>query len=261
MNKFLLTAAALTAAIAVQAQSITYPLQGAGSEWPNGALTVSSGFAAGAEGAIFGDAFQEGNGLLKTVKEVEGVRYFSLAPKADGITTYEAAQTAGQTYKNSLMPRSGGEGAPVYYYASVEFDVAVSSADVKLAFDYNYFSWTDLAFMKTANLITDDTWAALPKDGTFQTVRVSFPLDAQQAKEVDAMGSFTFTIFNASTLDYVLLRNVKFNLTTTLDGQTAITSLSAAGAENAPLYDLKGQPVGRGHKGLVVRNGRKFLQN
>lgn len=41
---------------------------------------------------------------------------------------------------------------------------------------------------------------------------------------------------------------------------TAINSIHAASNDNAPIYNLAGQRVGKSYKGVVIKNGKKFLQ-
>ena len=47
---------------------------------------------------------------------------------------------------------------------------------------------------------------------------------------------------------------------TPTDPTTGITSVKAADAVNAPVYNLAGQRVNNGYKGVVIQNGKKFMQ-
>lgn len=44
------------------------------------------------------------------------------------------------------------------------------------------------------------------------------------------------------------------------DFTTGITSVKAADAVNAPMFNLAGQRVNNGYKGVVIQNGKKFMQ-
>lgn len=43
------------------------------------------------------------------------------------------------------------------------------------------------------------------------------------------------------------------------DGTTGIKAVKVAESENAPIYNLKGQRVNSSYKGLVIKNGKKFV--
>ena len=44
------------------------------------------------------------------------------------------------------------------------------------------------------------------------------------------------------------------------ENPTGITSVKAADATNAPMFNLAGQRVNNGYKGVVIQNGKKFMQ-
>ena len=45
-----------------------------------------------------------------------------------------------------------------------------------------------------------------------------------------------------------------------LDGATAIAGIAVAGAENGAVYSISGQKVNAAYKGIVIKNGKKYLQ-
>ena len=52
-----------------------------------------------------------------------------------------------------------------------------------------------------------------------------------------------------------------YGLTFTAGGESAIANISADKAnENAPVYNLNGQKVSKDYKGVVVKNGKKYVQ-
>ena len=50
------------------------------------------------------------------------------------------------------------------------------------------------------------------------------------------------------------------NVTFTFGGETGISTVKAATANNAAIYNLAGQKVANGFKGIVIMNGKKFIQ-
>jgi len=77
---------------------------------------------------------------------------------------------------------------------------------------------------------------------------------ANKGKEVKLYGIIT---------DYFSTTGIKNLSDAILDGETittGISSVKSAAAQNGAIYNIAGQMVNKGYKGLVIQNGKKFFQ-
>ena len=77
---------------------------------------------------------------------------------------------------------------------------------------------------------------------------------ANKGKEVKLYGIIT---------DYFSTTGIKNLADAILDGETittGISSVKSAAAQNGAIYNIAGQMVNKGYKGLVIQNGKKFFQ-
>ena len=115
--------------------------------------------------------------------------------------------------------------------------------------------------------------AKYPTDGTLQINMGSWGSNAQQTFEVTSTGDFQTDefVFDPWGADiegcHLLFQNGDFLGTTIiksiklidLDGADAIKSVKAA-KEDGAIYNLAGQKVSASYKGVVIKNGKKYIQ-
>ena len=75
------------------------------------------------------------------------------------------------------------------------------------------------------------------------------------------LGIYGFTYSSETvTIDPATTAAVKAEIDAAAGGETAISAVKATAENNTAIYNLAGQKVANDYKGLVIKNGRKFIQ-
>lgn len=254
MRKLLLLAVTVAASMTSYAQTVTWPMNAESMETFTWTGKVGNMTETG-NGDLRVDAAQVGNGLSQGFRTDNGTT-IKLSPTEEGVNTLDDAVSKKQTLSVGIANNSYTHN---YFLQAVEFDIAVSSPNVRVNAVTGNFMTTAYRVIKNKNLISDDIWAGVTKNNTFQHVTITMPEDIQTAEIY--MGGIDFVIYNASTLDQVSIKNVTFNLSNDYSSTpTSINGLSLNVSDNAKAYNINGQAVNKNYKGLVIKNGRKHIQ-
>lgn len=156
----------------------------------------------------------------------------------------------GYTREGKNLPVSG-----TYYVVKATSAGTVSFAMVLNAEKSFYVIGEDAVALENSDLSLVDKTGA------------SIELGENSGKECSVAAKFYGNVsfkVAANKSYYVLCTGSKlgfYGLTFTPGGETAIASINADKAnENAPIYNLNGQKVSKDYKGVVVKNGKKYIQ-
>lgn len=148
---------------------------------------------------------------------------------------------------------------------ATEFDKYADDTKVKLVFANNTDPYANRNGWGIGGFANSDNWTPTYSikggDGKEFEVYVTVGDLKTAAKNgtdsyVDGQhhkGGVTFNIYNDCKLThaYVVLKGTSTNISNTL---------VAPAAKNAPVYNLAGQQVGASYKGVVIKNGKKYVQ-
>lgn len=251
MRKLLLLVTTLTVSAYSVAQTLVWPLSAA----TQGAFTKQAKVTAPADvtGKIATEAFKVGNGLTESFNSTSSTTELYVSPKKADINTSEAAIEQGQTLEVGFINNHETNN---YIVKSISFDIAVSSPTLRVEALIDPYLTPDWEIKKYTNLLTEATWSALPKNGTYQ--RVSLTLPAEMASTALYMVTLQFAIYNAQTTDKISIKNI--NVTLEPSVATSIHSAITAPSTTETIYNVRGQRVDTNYKGIVIKNGRKFVQ-
>ena len=91
----------------------------------------------------------------------------------------------------------------------------------------------------------------------FTTEWAEYKFEGEVPEKADGMQTIAFNLNKDKTLE----NNYYFdNISWKVEGATAIQQVKAGKAENGARYNLAGQKVGASYKGIVIQNGKKFIQ-
>ena len=100
-------------------------------------------------------------------------------------------------------------------------------------------------------------WAIIGGPVKFTTEWAEYKYEGEVPAEADGMQTIAFNLNKDKTLE----NNYYFdNITWKVEGATAIQQVKAGKAEDGARYNLAGQKVGASYKGIVIQNGKKFIQ-
>ena len=91
----------------------------------------------------------------------------------------------------------------------------------------------------------------------FTTEWAEYKFEGEVPEKADGMQTIAFNLNKDKTLE----NNYYFdNISWKVEGATAIQKVQAVKAEDGARYNLAGQKVGASYKGIVIQNGKKFIQ-
>ena len=100
-------------------------------------------------------------------------------------------------------------------------------------------------------------WTIIGGPVKFTTEWTEYKFEGEVPAEADGMQTIAFNL----NKDKALENNYYFdNISWKVEGATGIQKVQAVKADNGARYNLAGQKVGASYKGIVIQNGKKYIQ-
>ena len=185
----------------------------------------------------------------KKVTSIESGKEYLIAANADGVLkvaepitkTYGYLNVSDATAKNDVITMEEGNG---FVFTAVDGGYTIQQADGK----YLYMKGTFNSFNVSDARIDGDVFAVdYNADGTFKITNVAMSKYVQFSTQYKSYGAYNEEKGIMPSL-YVK------------DATSGINNATAAALDvNAPIYNLAGQRVSKATKGILIQNGKKFV--
>ena len=160
---------------------------------------------------------------------------------------------------NDMILAEAVEGVTATDGLTVTAGTEVKPHEVKLE-ELTSASYGDYVVMKDVTLVRDNGVWAVSGDTKVRLWNLFQIPDISVPKSTDDKTYNITGIFQTNVVDDVVIQEIEMLKSPEEVTSSGISTVSRSGAEaDAPLYNLQGQRVNRTVKGLLIRNGRKFL--
>jgi len=189
----------------------------------------------------------------KVTTVTSGAKYLIVAQRNDStMYAYPHSETDTYGYMNCGIINENTDEIKIKTLYNDEFTITTATGGYTIQDCYSRYLWHDGTY-STVSVGTDaKTWTIEPQDnGTFKIEMGGYYM--QWGKETYT----NFGLYNEKATNTVLPMLYKFDSTT---AGISIPNVKIVDDENAPLYNLAGQRVSKSYKGIVVKNGKKYIQ-
>lgn len=160
---------------------------------------------------------------------------------------------------NDMILAEAVEGVTATDGLTVTAGTEVKPHEVKLE-ELTSASYGDYVVMKDVTLVRDNGVWAVSGDTKVRLYNLFQIPDISVPKSTDGKTYNITGIFQTNVVDDTVIQEIEMLKSPEEVTSSGISTVSRSGAEtDAPLYNLQGQRVNGTVKGLLIRNGRKFL--